>query len=102
MRFEVDPDALAEAEEAAGWYAAIDPDLSADFALAVEEVLGAIRDNPRRYGVLPDSTAPVPVRAGLTRRFPYLVIYFATDALVRVVAVMHASRRPDYWIARID
>lgn len=101
MRFEVDPAALAEAEEAIRWYGAKEPQLGADFAQALEEVFSAIRSNPKRYGVLPESKARVPVRAGLTRRFPYLVIYFVVDDKVRIVAVMHASRRPDYWVGRV-
>ena len=102
MRFEVDPEALLEAEEAARWYADKSPALGADFAAAIEEVFAEIRKNPQRYGVLPRPTRRVEIRAGLTRRFPYLVLYFAVEDRVRVVAVMHASRRPDYWSDRLS
>lgn len=101
MTFEVDPEALLEAEEAARWYAAKSPELGVDFAAAVEEVFDAIRKNPQRYGVLPRPGRQVEIRAGLTRRFPYLVLFFVRGDSVRVVAVMHASRRPDYWSERL-
>jgi len=31
------------------------------------------------------------------RRFPYSVVYVATDDHLRVLAVAHHSRLPDYW-----
>jgi toxin ParE1/3/4 len=30
-------------------------------------------------------------------KFPYIVIYEATDDGVNIMAVMHTSRRPGYW-----
>lgn len=32
--------------------------------------------------------------------FPFSVIYKYTDGVVYVVAVMHNSRKPDYWLKR--
>lgn len=51
----------------------------------------------------PAAGSPLPAgrRRVLLRRFPYAVIYRELDAArVRVLAVAHFRRRPDYWIAR--
>ena len=34
------------------------------------------------------------------RRFPYSIVYQASEARLWVVAVAHQSRRPGYWRAR--
>jgi plasmid stabilization system protein ParE len=39
-------------------------------------------------------------RRYLLRRFPYGIIYQATDEELRIVAVAHHSRRPGYWAKR--
>nr|VFJ77667.1 MAG: hypothetical protein BECKFW1821C_GA0114237_11346 [Candidatus Kentron sp. FW] len=33
----------------------------------------------------------------LVRRFSYVVIYRFKDEVVRMIAVMHLRRHPDYW-----
>jgi plasmid stabilization system protein ParE len=34
------------------------------------------------------------------RKFPYSVIYYVRDQEVRVVAIAHHRRKPDYWTGR--
>jgi plasmid stabilization system protein ParE len=34
------------------------------------------------------------------RRFPYSVVYYVRDDEVRVVALAHHRRRPEYWAGR--
>jgi toxin ParE1/3/4 len=40
------------------------------------------------------------VRKFLLRRFPYTIVYRDEVNLIRVIAVAHHSRKPEYWIAR--
>jgi toxin ParE1/3/4 len=48
-------------------------------------------------GLLPDLL----VKRKLVKRFPYLVIFIEFERNVRVIAVAHGARRPDYWRDRI-
>ena len=34
------------------------------------------------------------------RRFPYSVVYYQTEARLRIVAVAHQRKKPGYWIGR--
>ena len=34
--------------------------------------------------------------------FPYAIFYMQGDTDILIVAVMHTSREPDYWLDRID
>jgi hypothetical protein len=35
------------------------------------------------------------------RRFPFSIVYYTVDDIVRVVAVAHGKRRPGYWRRRL-
>lgn len=43
-----------------------------------------------------------PVRSCMVERFPYRLHYVDEKDRIVVVAVAHASRRPDYWTKRIQ
>lgn len=34
------------------------------------------------------------------RRFPYSIVYYQTKARLRILAVAHQSRAPEYWTGR--
>lgn len=34
-------------------------------------------------------------------RFPYSVIYKADEKMIYIVAIMHNSRKPDFWFDRL-
>jgi toxin ParE1/3/4 len=63
------------------------------------EVVGAavrdIRDFPNAYPMIDDVH-----RRCLTRVFPYAIVYRIEFDIVWVIAVAHASRRPNYWRRR--
>lgn len=40
-------------------------------------------------------------RRYILTRFPFAVIYRQSNEKIYVVAVMHQSRKPDYWINRV-
>ena len=89
------PAALAEAEEAAAWYAERDPRVAARFAEEVEAALNRIADAPHRWPVHLHGTQ----RVRLTR-FPYFIVYREDATRILVVAVAHEKRKPGYWRKR--
>jgi toxin ParE1/3/4 len=95
MRHEFHPDALAEYEEAARYYAERDPLLAERFVAAVDDAIQRILDSPTRWRVIDED-----VRRCLTHVFPYGVLYTIEPAFVLIVAVMHCSREPGYWKTR--
>jgi len=68
VTFSFHPEAIAEYREAALWYEKEKPGLGDQFTNAVEAGVGAILENPTRYG---------PVEQGIRRyavkRFPYRI-----------------------------
>jgi len=38
----------------------------------------------------------------ILNKFPFSILYKVTDEKIVVVAVMHNSRRPNYWLDRIS
>jgi plasmid stabilization system protein ParE len=40
------------------------------------------------------------LRRRALRRYPYTVFYRVEPDILRVIAVAHQSRRPDYWLGR--
>ena len=96
MRYEFHPEALAEYETAALYYAERDPAVGQRFVAAVEEAINRIVDSPARWRVIEED-----VRRCLTRVFPFGVLYTIEPDFVLIVAVMHCSREPGYWRRRV-
>lgn len=96
MPVEFDDAALAEAVEARDYYAALRPELGADFAVCLDRAITRIAANP---GLWPPFSRHT--RRYLLDRFPYAVVYrLRDDSTIRVLAVMHQHRRPGYWSRR--
>lgn len=81
--------AVDDLRRARDHYAAIDPALSDDFALAFDDVLERIRIFP--HGAPPVDGFPGLRRARM-RRFPYGVFYRDTDETMTVVRLLHNAR----------
>ena len=97
MRYEFHPDALAEYEDAALYYAECQRGLEIRFIAAVEHAIQQILDSPESWRVLEED-----VRWHLTRIFPYAVLYTIENDYVLIIAVMHCHREPSYWQGRIS
>jgi plasmid stabilization system protein ParE len=95
-RLVVEPEAEFEIDEASRWYEAKDVDLGEDFLRSVEESLASIQDNPLLYQTVHGDAR----RVGL-RRFPYGLIYIATEGEVVVLACIHGRRDPKRWQDRV-
>ena len=93
MNYYLHPDAEEDLREAAEFYRKragneLAQALLAEFEQSVNillkhPTLGPIWRNGRRRLVM--------------RRFPYSLIYSVVDQQIRILAVAHQSRRPDYW-----
>jgi plasmid stabilization system protein ParE len=89
-------EAEAEIDEAAGWYEARSAGLGLEFLRAVDAVLSAIRRSPDQFPVVHREA-----RRAVLRRFPYSVLFSATETEVTVHAAFHFRRDPTDWTGRL-
>lgn len=95
MRYEFHPEALAEYEDAAAFYASCQQGLQIRFIDAVQSAIRRICEAPLRWRKFDDD-----IQRCLVHVFPYAVLYSIEGDLIYVIAVMHCSREPGYWKAR--
>lgn len=88
----LDPRAERDVAAAVEWYDQHNRELGDHFVEKLDELLQRITEHPRVYRGIENE-----VRRGLMKQFPYAVYYQFDDVTVRVLAVLHTSRRPDYW-----
>jgi plasmid stabilization system protein ParE len=89
--------AVAEIRAAATWYAARSRVAAVGFLDAIDHAITTIHENPTAWAVRGSSSE---IRAFMLARYPYLVVYRVQPHAIRVLAVAHARRRPDYWQRR--
>ena len=90
------PVARRELEEAIDYYNAESQGLGSEFREEVQRVLALLSRFPR---------LGQPVRGNVRRmmlsRFPYYIYYrLLTPDTLRILAVAHNRRRPEYWAGR--
>lgn len=90
------PLARKELHDASDYYDRIDPQLGDDFLEEIEDCISRILRFPRAWTRL-----RVDVRRCRTHRFPYSLIYQLEGERVYILAVMHSSRKPNYWVDRL-
>jgi len=89
------PSAQKEILESVAYYEQRDSELGAEFLDEVEETVDLILQYPES-GKLLNAYA----RRVLLNRFPYGIVYRVYNEQIVILAVMHLSRRPNYWINR--
>jgi len=84
-----------EMVQAAQYYNSKVPNLGAEFLHEVKKAVMRLEADP-------DAAQKVrgDVRRRLIRRFPFGVLYRIDPDEIVILAVMHLSRRPDYWHRR--
>ena len=95
MRIDFHLDATAELSEAADWYLGQSAKAAQDFAIEIERALTRISQNPERFARVGKNCRTCPVT-----RFPFQVIFRFNENHIRVIAIAHAKRRPNYWRRR--
>ena len=88
--------AQQEFEDAVAYYDGVSPQLGNDFIEAVERVISQILKFPRACPELSPST-----RRCRIKRFPYGLLYRLKKDEIEIIAVMHFSREPNYWVDRL-
>ena len=73
------------------------PGLGDRFIDEVERVIALLTEHPELgAGVGQD------VRFIVLDRFPFRLVYAVEDSAIRIIAVAHQKRRPDYWHGRVE
>lgn len=96
---QVEPEARLEYLSAQDWYEAQRPGLGLDYLQDVIEALGRLQ--PTEHHEVIRTVEGHPIRQAFTRRFPYRVVFVETADAIRVLAIAHLKRRPDYWLRRV-
>ena len=97
FEFKFHPDIYNEVKETFDCYESKSVGLGEDFLNELDEAFSVIQSMPRSWHMISNE-----FRRYLLKRFPFGVIYSLEDNYIYVVAVMHLSRKPDYWIKRIS
>ena len=95
LRYQFHPDASLEYGEAVDYYIEINPLLADAFVAEVEHAILMIRKYPNRWRLVAGN-----VRRYLVHRFPIGIYYSSNDDVINIFAIMHLSRKPDYWFTR--
>ena len=95
MRLSYHPEAEAELIEAARFYERKLPGLGKRFRGEVNTAAAKILEIPDRWRIVEKD-----IRRLLMRRFPYSILDRVEGEVVRILAVKHHSRHPDYWRGR--
>ena len=94
-RFEVRPQADAELDEAAAWYAARSRGLGAEFVRVIDAAFASIERNPRQFPVVYKD-----FRRAVVRRFPYAILFTVSEPEIVIWSVFHSRRDPKQWQSR--
>jgi len=90
------PDAEAELYDAALYYEGCCPQLGEDFLNEYELAIQLITQSPARWRKFHKNNRKINLK-----RFPYGIIYEASNGVIYVKAVMHLHRLPFYWRQRL-
>jgi len=92
MNYSFHEEAEKELFEAIEYYEERQPGLGLKFSEEVYATIERICANPLAWTAIDPKT-----RRCLTNKFPYGVLYRIVDDHIRIMAVMHLHRKPDYW-----
>lgn len=87
--------ARSELREAANYYGLESSTLRIAFLEAIDAALAQLLAHPESAPIVRGA-----IRRKLLRRFPYGLLYTLRPDEIRILAVMHQSRRPFYWWGR--
>jgi toxin ParE1/3/4 len=97
MKYRVDPVARKELNDAAAFDERENPGLTNRL---VDEFLRVVRlliDNPE-LGIRIGNNR----RVITLKRFPFRLVYAVENSVIRIIAIAHQKRRPDYWRGRVE
>jgi toxin ParE2 len=86
--------------EGAKWYEDRQAGLGDQFLNEYEAAILRILAAPLSYAKVETVRTRRTIRRSLFKRFPYYIAYEALGDQIRVLAVAHGKRRPNYWLRR--
>ncbi len=96
MQITLSNEARADGRAAVEWYINEGALPSADeFADKLEHTLHLLSRFPKMGAPSPYDTRTLPLHT-----FPFSLIYRVQSESIRIIAIAHHSRRPEYWAAR--
>lgn len=90
------PDIALEVKSSYDWYQRQADGLGEDYLSELESSYQAIHELPNTWPKFEKE-----FRRFLLSKFPFSVIYRANEKTIFIIAVMHNSRKPDYWKERL-
>lgn len=96
------PEAVQELAEAASWYETRQPGLAIRFLQEIDQAQHAIQSRPLTFPRLANTAIDLNIRRALLPRFPYALVFLELQTEIRVLAIAHAKRHPDYWLNRLQ
>lgn len=97
MRLIYHPAAEAELLEAVRFYEEKVPSLGLDLLEKIDLAITSTESDPERNRLIEKE-----VRRYLLPRFPFAIYYRMLPEHVRILAIKHHSRHPDYWRDRLS
>lgn len=88
-------EARIEARDAMLYYRELDPVIAAEFLGIYETAVNQILANPLASVVVIGKA-----RGKVLRKYPYTIFYRFDADEIRVIAVAHQKRSPEYWLKR--
>lgn len=95
MTFQYHPEAAKELMSSIQYYEEKSVGLGAEFLDEIEEAIAQAIAHPKSGSLLTKNG-----RRNLLVRFPYEIIYDASENVVMINAVKHMKRKPGYWESR--
>jgi len=89
--------ARTELREAVRYYNAQRVRLGEEFRIEAWETIRRIEELPLAWHPLGGA-----IRRCQMRRFPYGIIYEASEDEIVIIAIAHLHRKPDYWRSRVE
>lgn len=90
------PHAETELVESAQYYEQQMDGLGAEFLDEIDTAISTIQEAPTRWAIVESD-----VRRYILSRFPFAIYYRTLPDTLRILAIKHHSRHPDYWRYRI-
>ncbi len=90
------PDAEAELLEAVPFYGSRDEKVEDPFLTAINRHIREIASAPRRFPKVGRG-----IRRCVVRKYPFIIFFKDHPDHIRILAIAHTSRHPNYWRRRI-
>ena len=101
MNVRILPEAEEELYQAALWYEDREQGVGLRFLAAYDEARRRIEERADRLPRLETLPLGRNIRRTFLRRFPFMVVCELFPNEVAILAVAHASQKPNYWSRRI-